>query len=57
MTPSPKRQDPNRGNIMALLLLVVLLIAGIFLYRAIRADVSVESCIESGRRDCAPVDR
>jgi hypothetical protein len=57
MMPAPGGHDPKRANVMALLLLAALLAGGFLLFRALRADVAVERCIESGRRDCAPLDR
>ncbi len=51
-------EDPpssNRGPLVALLAVVVLVICGWWLMRHIRADTAIQDCVMSGRTNCAPI--
>lgn len=45
----------RKGPVIALAVVVVLLIAGIFLQRYLRSSGQMEDCMMSGRTNCAPI--
>jgi hypothetical protein len=56
--PETVMEDPpssNRGPLVALLAVVVLVICGWWLMRHIRADTAIQDCVMSGRTNCAPI--
>ncbi len=57
MSPNDNQAPPSRtGAIMALLVVVALLVAGLALQRQMRADSRMEDCLMSGRKNCAPIE-
>ncbi len=40
---------------MALVLVVVLLVGGLWLMRHLRATAALQDCVMSGRTNCAPI--
>jgi len=58
------RKAPTPGNdtyapravLLAVLLLLVLVGGGLYLFYALRADSNLQDCVMQGRRNCAPVD-
>jgi hypothetical protein len=47
--------DSRRGALIALVVVVVLVVAGIWLSGALRRSATVQDCVMAGRRNCAPV--
>ena len=45
----------NRGAVIALVVLVLLVLGGLWLSRALRADSQIQDCVMSGRTNCAPL--
>jgi len=60
MTPSPlttpKTTDSRRGALIGLLVIVLLVIGGLLLVRALRHMSEIQDCAMSGRTNCAPID-
>ena len=46
---------PNRGPIAALIVVVVLVVAGLWLTGHLRTDSTIQDCVMSGRSNCAPL--
>jgi hypothetical protein len=46
---------PRRGALIALLVVVVLVIGGIWLSNSLRSTGRLQDCVMSGRNNCAPV--
>ena len=44
-----------RGPIAAVVFIVLLVVGGLWLASAIRADSRMQDCVMSGRTNCAPV--
>jgi hypothetical protein len=42
--------------LMGFIVILVLAIAGVFLVRELRISTSIEDCLMSGRRNCAPIE-
>jgi hypothetical protein len=42
--------------LMGFIVILVLAIAGVFLVRELRISMSIEDCLMSGRRNCAPIE-
>jgi hypothetical protein len=42
--------------LMGFIVILVLAIAGVFLVRELRVSTSIEDCLMSGRRNCAPIE-
>jgi hypothetical protein len=40
----------------ALVIIVLLIVGGWFLITSLSADTAMQDCIQSGRRNCAPID-
>ena len=45
----------NRGPLIALLVVVLLVVGGIWLQQRLRADNQIQDCVMSGRTNCAPI--
>jgi hypothetical protein len=56
----PRDQDPEpdsrRPAVIGLILVLVLVVAGYFLMTALRQNATLEDCLMSGRKNCAPID-
>jgi hypothetical protein len=49
--PPPSR----KAAIGALVLIIVLVLGGVWIQRAIRANSLIEDCMLQGRKNCAPI--
>ena len=49
------RMDANRGPIVALIVVVLLVVGGLWLQRHLRANAQLQDCVMSGRTNCAPI--
>jgi type IV secretory pathway VirB2 component (pilin) len=47
--------NSSRGAIAALIAVVLLIVAGLWLMQHIRADARIQDCVMSGRTNCAPI--
>jgi hypothetical protein len=47
--------ESRRGPLVALVLVVVLLVGGLWLMRHLRATAALQDCVMSGRTNCAPI--
>ena len=45
----------NRGPVVALIAVVLLVIGGLWLMQHIRAASRIQDCVMSGRTNCAPI--
>ena len=56
-TRKPPRPTPsgNRGNIVALVAIVILAAALFWIASAIQKHNALQNCIDSGRHDCVPI--
>ena len=45
----------NRGAVVALIVVVLLVAGGLWLVQHIRADSRLQDCVMSGRSNCAPI--
>jgi hypothetical protein len=52
---APDDQPPRRGALVALIVLAVLLVGGIWLSRTLHGVGSIQDCVMAGRKNCAPV--
>jgi hypothetical protein len=48
-------QPPRRGALIALIVVVVLIVGGLWLSRTLHSVGSLQDCVMSGRKNCAPV--
>ncbi len=48
-------ENTNRGPLVALIVVVVLIVGGLWLSSHIRASSQLQDCVMSGRTNCAPV--
>ena len=57
---SRREQDPGpdsrRPAVIGLILVLALVVAGYFLMTALRQNASLEDCLMSGRKNCAPIE-
>jgi hypothetical protein len=53
--PEPDDQPPRRGALIALIVIAVLLVGGIWLSRTLHGVGNLQDCVMSGRTNCAPV--
>ncbi len=55
----PEEESPrggaSRGPLVALILIVVLILGGLWLSQRLRAVSNLQDCVMSGRTNCAPV--
>jgi hypothetical protein len=56
----PRDQEPGpdsrRPAVIGLILVLALVVAGYFLMTALRQNATLEDCLMSGRKNCAPID-
>ena len=45
----------NRGTIVALVVILVLIAGGLWLSTRLRADGQIQDCVMAGRTNCAPI--
>ena len=65
-TPRQRRREPRcvsydpgdrtAVNIAAVILILVLVVGGLWVARALYDNVKLQNCIASGRRDCAVIE-
>ena len=48
--------DSRRPALIGLAIVLALVVAGYFLMTALRQNASLEDCLMSGRRNCAPIE-
>ncbi len=48
--------DSRRPALIGLAVVLALVIAGYFLFTALRQNAALEDCLMSGRRNCAPIE-
>jgi hypothetical protein len=51
----PSNGGASRGPIVALLVVVVLVLGGLWLSHRLRSVSNLQDCVMSGRTNCAPV--
>ena len=51
----PHEPDPRRRGLAALILVLVLIAAGIWLIWPLRSTAALQDCVMTGRTNCAPV--
>jgi hypothetical protein len=56
--PGDERPDPDsrRPALIGLAVVLVLVVASYFLVTALQRNASLEDCLMSGRRNCAPIE-
>ena len=57
--PSHDREDDaarQRGNLLFLVVAVILVVAGVWLVNQLVDMRNLQNCLESGRRNCAPIE-
>ena len=47
--------NSDRGKIVALIVVVLIVLGGIFLEQKLRADANIQDCVMAGRTNCAPI--
>jgi hypothetical protein len=52
----PKIPDSRRSAVIGLLVIVLLVVGGLLLVRALRHMSEIQDCAMSGRTNCAPID-
>ncbi len=53
--PEHEEQGPRRGALIALIVIAVLLVGGIWLSRTLQGVGNLQDCVMSGRTNCAPL--
>jgi hypothetical protein len=58
MTPDDDSHDHDsrRPAVIGLIVVLVLVLAGYFLFTALRQNGQMEDCLMSGRKNCAPIE-
>ena len=59
MAEAPERESDERsrrGPLIGLLVVLALVVAGVWLFHALRRESQLEDCLMSGRSNCAPVE-
>jgi hypothetical protein len=59
MAETPDREGderPRRGALIGLLVVLALVVAGVWLFHALRKESQLEDCLMSGRSNCAPIE-
>ena len=51
-----REHDSRRPAVIGLIVVAVLVIAGYFLFTALRQNAQLEDCLMSGRKNCAPIE-
>ena len=56
--PQGDRPEPDsrRPAVIGLILVLALVVAGYFLMTALRQNATLEDCLMSGRKNCAPIE-
>jgi hypothetical protein len=65
MEPPPERPTEsahdaptsNRGPVAALVVVLVLVLVGWMLTKALHKNGEIQDCVQSGRTNCAPIER
>lgn len=52
----PGDERPRRGAVIGLFVVLVLVVAGIWLFHALREESRLEDCLMSGRSNCVPIE-
>jgi hypothetical protein len=52
----PQDQEPRRPPVVALLVVALLVLGGLFLVHVLRDSSKLQDCVMSGRTNCAPID-
>jgi len=57
----PEEEDENEDRphpfgLVPLIIIAILIVGGGFLITRLNADTNMQDCIQSGRRNCAPID-
>ncbi len=55
MTDDHDESGSNRGPMVALVVVVLLVLGGLWLQQHLRADNQIQDCVMSGRSNCAPI--
>ncbi len=56
--PNPDDEAPSRrGALIALLVVIVLVVGGIFLSQTLHGVGRIQDCVMAGRNNCAPVEK
>lgn len=55
--PPPRDDQPNRSNLAAIVVVVVLVLGGLWLFHALSAANAKLNCVAAGRRDCDHADQ
>ena len=50
------QSDSRRPAVIGLIVVLVLVVTGYFLVTALQRNASLEDCLMSGRRNCAPIE-
>ena len=50
------KSDSRRPAVVGLIVVLMLVVAGYFLMTALRQNASLEDCLMSGRKNCAPLE-
>jgi hypothetical protein len=53
--PEPTEAERRRTNLMLLLVAVVVVVLGVYLVNWLIDQRKLQECLESGRRNCAPI--
>ena len=48
-------ENTNRGPLVALIVVVLLVVGGLWLSSRIRSSSDMQDCVMSGRSNCAPI--
>lgn len=49
-------ESPRRGPLIGLVVVLVLVVAGVWLFHALREESRLEDCLMSGRSNCVPIE-
>jgi hypothetical protein len=55
MAEADDETGPQRGPLVALIVVAILLVGGIVLVRHLRATAALQDCVMAGRTNCAPI--
>jgi hypothetical protein len=57
MAEEPDETPNSRGPLIALIVVVVLVLGGIWISHVLRSGAAIQDCVMQGRSNCAPVGR
>jgi hypothetical protein len=57
MAEEPDEPPNSRGPLIALIVVVVLVLGGIWISHVLRSGAAIQDCVMQGRSNCAPVGR